>query len=152
MEIKTEQADSKVYEIGYILVSSIPEEKIAAEVASIKDILTKNKTSIIAEEAPQLQDLAYTMVKKIGAVNRRFDTGYFGWIKFDGPVAAAQTIEKQVMALESVLRHLFITTTREDTRIASKLNLEKADEEGKPKVASEEAEKTVEKAAETLAA
>src|ERR1035437_2734368 len=100
---KTAERDVKVYEIGYLIVPSIPEEKIAGEIGTIKDILSKHKAELIADESATLRPLAYTMIKKIGTVNRRFDSAYFGWIKFEAAPVEVRLIEKEVKDVESVL-------------------------------------------------
>lgn len=124
MEKTTERLDSKVYEIGYILLSSIPEEKVSSEVDSLKAMLVKRNAAIIAEGAPTLKTLAYTMVKKIGSVNRRFNQGYFGWIKFETSAEDVELINKELRETESVLRFILISTIRDHMLVSEKLALE----------------------------
>src|SRR5690348_15230815 len=85
----------KVYEIGYLLVSSIPGEKVADITAALKGILVKKGASLIAEEAPELRNLAYTMIKKIGTANQRFHTAYFGWLKFELAIGEIQSVKEE---------------------------------------------------------
>src|SRR4051812_12592312 len=84
----------KVYEIGYLLVSSIPKEKVADVATKLKDVLTKKKAEIIAEEGPELIPLAYTMIKKIGTSNHRFDQAFFGWVKFELSASEIEEVKK----------------------------------------------------------
>jgi ribosomal protein S6 len=155
MENNREMAETKVYELGIVLVSSIPEEKVGDEVTRIKDILTKHNASIIAEETPKLRKLAYTMVKKIAAVNKRFENGYFGWVKFDATPDQATAIKKEVQENDNVLRLILITTIRDNTLLSSKLNLGEEGEddkkEDKPAVAAEDLDKSIDKTVEELA-
>lgn len=110
----------QVYEIGYMLVSSIPEEKVASEVATLKEALSKKGADFIGEEAPELRTLAYTMIKKIGPTNHRFDKGYFGWFKFELPAKEIEGIKKTFEENPSMLRMLLITTIRENTYLGKK--------------------------------
>ena len=147
---KTAERDVKVYEIGYLIVPSIPEEKVAGQVSAIKDILSKHKAEVIADEPAALRSLAYTMIKKIGTVNRRFDSAYFGWIKFEAAPVEVRLIEKEVKEVESILRLLLINTVREHTLLSSKLNLESSDRnvsESGPKrpVSTEDMDKSIDK-------
>jgi ribosomal protein S6 len=147
---KTAERDAKVYEIGYLIVPSIPEEKVAGQVSAIKDILNKHKAEVIADESAMLRPLAYTMIKKIGTANRRFDSAYFGWIKFEAAPVEVRLIEKEVKEVESILRLLLINTVREHTLLSSKLNLESSDKgvsEGGPKrpVSTEDMDKSIDK-------
>src|SRR3982751_3608190 len=95
----------KVYEIGYLLVSSIPREKVADAAASLKNVLSKKNAEIIAEEAPELIPLAYTMIKKIGTANHRFDQAFFGWVKFELSTAAIEEVKKTFDINPDVLRY-----------------------------------------------
>ncbi len=113
-------SDKKIYEIGYLLVSSIPGEKVANVTASLKDILSKKKAEIIAEEAPELRDLAYTMIKKIGSVNHRFDQAYFGWVKFELSQNQIEDVKKSFELHPDMLRMLLITTIKENTYLSKK--------------------------------
>jgi len=147
---KTAERDVKVYEIGYLIVASIPEEKVAGEISAIKDILAKHKAEVIADESATLRPLAYTMVKKIGTVNRRFDSAYFGWVKFEAAPVEVRLIEKEVKEVDSVLRFLLINTVREHALLASKLNLEaseKGSSEGTSKqpASTEDMDKSIDK-------
>lgn len=111
---------SQVYEIGYLLVSSIPEEKVANEVDSLKEILSKKGAEFISEEAPELRTLAYTMIKKIGPSNHRFDKGYFGWFKFELSAKEIEGIKKTFEANVNMLRMLVISTIKENTYLGKK--------------------------------
>ncbi len=110
----------QVYEIGYLLVSSIPEEKVASEVTSLKEILSKKGAEFIGEEAPELRTLAYTMIKKIGTSNIRFTQGYFGWFKFELSAKDIESVKKSFEENPSMLRSLVITTIRENTYLGKK--------------------------------
>jgi len=130
--------DSKVYEIGYLLISSIPPEKVGDEVAFIKGLLEKGSASVIAEGEPELQKLAYEMRKKIGAVYHKYQEAYFGWIKFELEPSKIEVVKNALDTRESVLRQLIITTTKENIFLGKTLTAAKAEE-----VAAATAEKEV---------
>jgi ribosomal protein S6 len=110
----------KVYEIGYLLLSSIPREKVADVAASQKNVLSKKGASIIGEEAPELIPLSYTMVKKIGTANHRFDQAFFGWVKFELATKDIEDVKKSFDLDKNVLRYLLITTVKENTYLGKK--------------------------------
>lgn len=120
MEKNTREDSVQVYEIGYLLISSIPEEKVAAEVASLKEVLSKKGAEFIGEEAPELRTLAYTMIKKIGPSNHRFEKGYFGWFKFELSRGEIESVKKTFEENPSMLRMLVITTVKENTYLGKK--------------------------------
>ena len=88
-------SSSKVYEISYLLVPSLPEEKVNAEVGVLSSVLQKHSAEILADEAPSLISLAYEMDRNTGGgLHQRFDRGYFGWFKFSCPPSAIEEIRK----------------------------------------------------------
>ncbi len=105
-----------VYEIGYLIVSSVPEEKVASEAEAVKSIITKAGASVIAEEVPHKEHLAYTMRKKtVSGSYDKYDTAYFGWIKFEVGSDVVESVKKLVETQPSVLRMLMISTVKENT-------------------------------------
>jgi|ERR1035437_2756370 ribosomal protein S6 len=120
MKSNTNDEKGKVYEIGYVLVSSIPQEKVAAEATSLKDVLVKAGASVLAEENPELTQLAYTMVKKIHGSNQRFSEGYFGWLKFELSTEAVESVKKAFDNAENILRYLLIITVKENTYLGKR--------------------------------
>ncbi len=124
MEKVLKEDQVQVYEIGYLLVSTIPEEKVEGEVASLRETLTKKGAEFIGEETPELRTLAYTMIKKMGTSNRRFDQGYFGWFKFALPKKEIESVKKSFEENKNMLRTLVITTIRENTYLGKKAPVE----------------------------
>lgn len=116
----TEQADNRIYELGYHIVSSIPEEKLPAEVTVIKDLLESNGAVFISEEFPKLRHLSYTMTKVVGAKHLKFDTAYFGWMKFEMAPESVLAIKKVLDRNDNVIRFLIIKTVRESTLVVAK--------------------------------
>ncbi len=121
MSESTHADNMSVYEIGYLIVSSIPEEKIPVEVEAITKIINASKASIIAEEAPHLIKLAYEMRKKnVGGSYEKYNESYFGWIKFEVGSDSIEDIKKAVETLPSVLRMLLTSTVRENTYLGKR--------------------------------
>jgi ribosomal protein S6 len=101
--------------LGYHVVSSIPEEKLPAEVTAIKDLLEANGAVFISEEFPKLKPLAYKMTKVVGARHLKFDTAYFGWFKFEIAPDVIDTIKKTLERNDNVIRFILVKTVREST-------------------------------------
>lgn len=118
-EIKDDR--QTVYEIGYLIASSIPEDKVLGEAEAVKAIITGAGASIISEEAPHFQELAYSMrVKMVSGAYEKYDTAYFGWIKFELGSSKIEAIKKAVETKSSILRMLLITTVREETYLGKR--------------------------------
>ena len=117
--VTIEKSENGIYEIGFILVPNITEEKLPEVFGSLKEVLTAKGAEIFAEEFPKNIPLAYTMEKTINNKLERFKDGFFGWVKFELPQADVSAIDAKLRLRDDVIRHLLISTVRENT-IASK--------------------------------
>lgn len=136
----------RVYEAGFLLVPSIPEEKVGEETAKLRDLIVKEGGSIITEEAPKLRELAFPMDKTISHKKETFTSAYFGWVKFEIGADAVAFFKKALDENPSVIRFLLISTVREHT-IASKRPLSSRGDGRRRtdvKMSDEEIEKTIE--------
>ena len=110
-----------VYEIGFLIAPSVPEEKIPGETDAITKIVTSAGASVIAEEAPHRMKLAYEMRKKnVGGTYEKYNEAYFGWIKFEVLSDGIEAIKNSVEAHPSVLRMLLVSTVRESTYLGKR--------------------------------
>ncbi len=125
-----------VYEIGYLIASSVPEEKVPAEAESLKKIITDAGSSVISEGAPELLQLAYTIRKKmVSGLYDKYDTAYFGWIKFEVGSNKIEAIKNAIEVHPSIIRMLLTTTVKENTYLGKRASaiatvLSKKAEEG----------------------
>ena len=110
-----DQADNRIYEVGFHIVSSIPEEKLSAELTAVKDLLEKSGAIFISEDFPKLKPLSYQMTKVVGAKHLKFDTAYFGSVKFEMNPENVEFVKKAMELSETILRFLIVKTVRENT-------------------------------------
>lgn len=111
---------TRIYEVGYHVIPTVPEENIEKIVGDIRAEIEKAGGVFIAEAAPTLMRLSYPMVAREGDKNVEHDRGYFGWIKFESDVATAQALEEALKINTSILRHIVFRTVREETRARMK--------------------------------
>ena len=112
-----------VYEIGY-LIAGVPEERVAAEAEALKGVVAAAGGAAIAEEAPRNEQLAYTMRKKtVSGSYDKYDSAYFGWVKFELASDKIEGVKKAIEAMPSVLRILVITTIRENTYLGKRVSV-----------------------------
>lgn len=110
------KSDPTVYELGYLIVPKVDEASLPAESDKIKKVITDAGASIIAEEMPHRERLAYTMrTKTISGSYDKFDEAYFGWVKFELDPGAVEKAKKTIESIPVVLRALLVTTIRENT-------------------------------------
>lgn len=110
VELKTQ-----VYEVGYLLVPTLSEEEVPAIYTSLKDLITSLKSEIISDEMPKSIPLAYTMLKVIQNVRNRFNTAYFGWVKFEMDTESVLELKKKLDLDTNIIRFLLTKTVRENT-------------------------------------
>ena len=109
------ESDSRIYEVGYLLVPSVKEEEVPARYGNFKGLVTSVGGEVISDEIPRMQPLAYSMTKVIGNIPTKFQTAYFGWTKFTMDPSQVAELKKKLTLDESVLRFLIIKTVRENT-------------------------------------
>jgi len=108
--------ETRVYEIGYHILPSVPEENLDDVVAVIRNTIEKASGSLITEGAPQSVKLAYTMYVNRGGTHDKYDSAYFGWIKFEAPAEAALSLGAELKENGQILRYLIFKTVKEETR------------------------------------
>lgn len=111
--------DSRVYEVGYILVPTVAEEEVPALYGNLKELISSLGGAHISDEMPRMIPLAYTMVKVVANVRNKFNTGYFGWIKFTMDPDKVLDLKKKLDLDPKVIRFLILKTVKENT-IAAK--------------------------------
>ncbi len=114
-----ENTESKVYELGYLLVPTNKEEDVPALYGNLKDLVASFKGSVVADEMPKMMTLAYPMTKVVSNVRSKFNTAYFGWVKFTMEGAEVLELKKKLDLDPNIIRFLLIRTVKENT-IAAK--------------------------------
>jgi len=118
--VQKEDSGQKVYEVGYLLVPTIAGEDVPKAYGDIKELVTGTfHGHIISDEMPKMLNLAYTMVKVIANVRHKFNTAYFGWIKFSMEPEDVLKLKKSLDQDKSIIRFLLLKTVKENT-IATK--------------------------------
>ena len=111
--------DMRIYELGFLLVPTIPEENVALEVTALKDMISARGGVFIAEDFPRSMELAYRMEKDISNRKEKFTSAYFGWMKFEIDPLEADKIAKELEKSPKLVRHILFKTVKENT-IASR--------------------------------
>jgi ribosomal protein S6 len=112
---EVKESKGGVYEVGYIMVPTIAEENLGAEVTLFKDTLAGQGAVFISDEYPKMLELAYEMSRSIDNKKQKFSYGYFGWVKFECTASCAKVIKDMLDKNEKLIRYLLIKTVRENT-------------------------------------
>lgn len=115
MSITEDRQEAQVYEVGYLVLPSIPEESLPNTVSKINSAIEAAGGTRIDGEDPFLMDLAYQMKKAVGARNYVVDEAYIGWTKFECEPARVEEVKNALEKMEEILRSLIMKAPRETT-------------------------------------
>ena len=107
--------DARVYELGYLLASTIPEENVPASYGNLKEMIVSFGGTVIADEMPKMIPLAYTMEKVISNIRHKWNNAYFGWTKFTMLPEKVLELKKKLDLSPELVRFLIIKTVKENT-------------------------------------
>ncbi len=130
-------AERQVYELGYLLNPSIPSEDVSVHYDSLKDLIVSMAGAVISDEMPRMLALSYTMSKVTQNVRSKFNTAYFGWIKFELDRGRVAELKKKLHLDANIIRFLILKTVRENT-IATRRFVQRAFRRRMPFVKREE--------------
>ena len=115
-EAELSQANTApVYEVGFHVVPTVPEDGVAAVVEKIRKAL--GKAEIINEKFPERMTLAYTIERSVQGKVEKYPDAYFGFIKFAIDKEEIPAFQEALRAIPEVLRFMVITTVREEAAI-----------------------------------
>jgi len=116
---KGEDSNSKVYELGYLLVPTIAEEDVLVQYGNLKELVSSFGGELITDEVPKMIPLAYTIHKVVSNVRNKFNKAYFGWTKFTMEAQKIIEFKKHLDLDPNFVRFLILKTVKENT-IAAK--------------------------------
>lgn len=138
---------TRIYEVGFLLIPTLADEKLLQTFAAIKETLTDTSAVIISEGFPKLRPLAYPIEK--------FESAFFGWLKFESAKETLETLQNFLKNNKEIIRFLIVKTFRESaisTPIFFGKTRERTEKQEKikeatiagPKMTNEELDKTIE--------
>ncbi len=110
--VEMDVEDTQSYELAFHVLPTIAEGEVEGIFAQIKDAINKNGGEVFDEEAPERFELAYEVEKHLEGKNRKFRSGYFGWVRFKALPEGAVKINAEIDHNNSILRHLLVKLTR----------------------------------------
>ncbi len=140
---ETESGDSKVYELGYLLVPSITEEDVPTIYGNLKELVSSFGGVMISDEMPVMINLAYTMQKTVQNVRNKYNTAYFGWMKFYMSADKILDLKKKLDLDANVIRFLILKTVKENTIAAKRFVHKDISRKRTPMTKSNESEEVV---------
>ncbi len=113
--------DPRVYELGYSIIPAVSEEEAPKEALAIKDFIKEHGGTVISEEVPKHIDLAYDMFRTEKGKKEKFETAYFGGIKFEMAPSGVIEVKNVLDINKNILRHIIFNTVKESTRSEMRL-------------------------------
>lgn len=114
-----EGVDERVYELGYLLVPTVSTEDVPVLYGNLKELISSFGGTAIADEMPKMIPLSYSMVKVVANIRNKFNTAYFGWMKFTMGADKVLELKKKLDLDPKIIRFLILKTVKENT-IAAK--------------------------------
>jgi len=108
----TNEQELASYELAFHVLPTIAEGEVAVVFQSLKDIIAKQGGEVIIGESPVRFNLAYEIIKYLEGRNRKFDSAYFGWVRFKAMPAVIEAVNEEVANTKEILRHLLIKLTK----------------------------------------
>jgi ribosomal protein S6 len=118
-EIK-EEVNGRVYELGFLLVPTLAEEDISAVYGNLKELVSSLGGVHVSDEMPKITTLAYSMTKVVANVRNKFNTAYFGWVKFTMDSDKVLELKKKLDLDPTIIRFLLLKTVKENTVAAKR--------------------------------
>jgi ribosomal protein S6 len=125
---KTINESSKLYELGFHIVGTIDSNKVASVIDEIKNLIQTHHGDIVREGEVREMTLAYTMVKHVAGVNKKYNQSFFDWIKFTMSPEDVANLKTALDSNENVIRFILVKTINDDEHSTSKM-VEIEDEE-----------------------
>lgn len=112
--------EGNVYELGFLLVPEITEEKLPEAFGAIKEVVMKHGAVAISEEFPKQIALAYTIERSFKNKIERYNEAFFSWIKFELDAEKVKALDAELRLRGDVVRFLLVKTVRENTMSAKR--------------------------------
>lgn len=140
------EKETHVYEVGFLLIPALTEEKLLQIFTAIKKVLADQSAIILGEGFPKSRPLAYPINK--------YESAFFGWLKFESNSEILTTLREFLKNNSEVIRFLLVKTVRENAvatpvffgkpRSRLEKNGKKEEVPVGPKMTTEELDKTIE--------
>ncbi len=105
----------QTYELGYLILPSIPEDGLSLVVEKMKGLVAKAGGKVFDGEDPFKQELSYSMSKVVGASKYVTNEAYIGWMKFELEASIVPKVKTGLDKIEELLRFLLIKAPHDST-------------------------------------
>lgn len=100
------------YEFAFHILPTVAEGEVPETLSQIKAHITNCGGEIFDEEQPERIDLVYPVVKHLEGKNRRFNSSYFGWVRFRLQGEKLEALQEELRSESQILRFLLVKLTK----------------------------------------
>lgn len=115
------EGDVRVYELGFHLDAELPSEEVKSAYRGVRDVISANSGTIVAEGEPVMIQLAYTISRQETSGRRDFNSAYFCWIAYEATALQHDEILAAARAHKYIVRFIDLVTTKDAARHAVEL-------------------------------
>ena len=120
-EVKDGADEKRVYELSFLLVPTIEEGELGASFTKLKDMVASFGGEMIADEMPKMSTLAYPMVKVVSNIRNKYNSAYFGWVKFFMDTEKVLELKKKLDLDPNIIRFLILKTLPSNDQVVENL-------------------------------
>jgi len=143
-----EETIVREYECGYLVLPTIPSEKVSNEEEQVKRSIREQGGEIANAQESTHFPLAYTMSLSKEGTRERYTEGYFGWVTFEATTQQVNDIKEALRQNQSLLRFMVVKADKDQEPVVTEDESEGAasdesDEESTEAVSEEELDKSI---------
>lgn len=116
----TDTKNNDIYEVGFLLAPTIPEDQVTAIETNMHEQITEAGGDIVASQSPEMRELSYEIEVRDEGDKRQFTRGQFGWVQFSIQPTDVDAVEKIFITSDDVIRHLLVAVDEEAVAHAQK--------------------------------
>ncbi len=113
--IEENEADARVYELGFHLDPELPTEEVKKAYKVVRDLI-ESKGTIVAEGEPHMMQLSYMISRQETVGRRDFSSAYFCWIAYETTAVPHSEILTAVNANKQMVRFIDLVTSKDAAR------------------------------------
>jgi len=107
-----DERDFTSYEFAFHILPTVAEGEVPSVVDALKAHITKAGGEITDEETAKRFDLAYEITKYLEGKHRKFNSAYFGWVRFRLEASSLVELTETLDGSKEVLRYLLVKLTK----------------------------------------
>lgn len=135
-----------VYEAAFHIDANLSETEVRKNFDAVKEAITAQGGTLIAEALPERMNLAYTISSITEGVRRDHNSAHFAWVAYELSPEKTEEVKEELQSNKAIIRHLITTTTKEEAlyaqdRAAEKMTVANTDSE---EVSDEELDEVLE--------